>query len=253
LTGNQNLIKFIEIPQLEKQMDFEEVITLLASLGSEQTRKTYTNHGVKGVQFGVSFANLDKLAKSLRKDKGVDRNALPGELWASGNHDARMLAIKIADPGRIEPGVIDVWAQDLDNYIVCDGLSGLVCQAPFAIEKMKAWVDEPGEWISAAGWNLLGCLAMKENELGDEFFSPYLAQIQSQIHNRPNRTRYAMNNALIAIGIRNHTVEQQALQVAREVGEANVDHGKTSCKTPLASDYIQKSWEHKEKKAGVRG
>ncbi len=230
-------------------MDFGEIMSGLEALGTVQNRKTYQKHGVKGAQFGVSFANLDKMAKSLRKDKGVDRNALAGELWASGNHDARMLAIKIADPGRIGPGVIDVWAQDLDNYIVCDAFSALVCQAPFAMEKMKAWIDVTEEWISAVGWNLLGCLAMNKPELEDAFFSPYLTQIQSQIHTRPNRTRYAMNNAMIAIGIRNRALESLALQTATQIGVVYVDHGETNCKTPFACDYIQKTWDYQEKKA----
>ena len=83
---------------------------------------------------------------------------------------------------------------------------------------MEAWVDSPNEWISSAGWNLLGQLATNDPTLSDGFFEPYLAQIQAEIHTRPNRTRYAMNNALIAIGVRNHSLENEALVTAGLVG-----------------------------------
>ena len=68
--------------------------------------------------------------------------------------------------------------------------------------------------------------------LPDGFFVPYLEQIGREIHGRPNRTRYAMNNALIAIGIRNHALEAQAAAVAAQIGVVEVDHGETNCQTP---------------------
>jgi 3-methyladenine DNA glycosylase AlkD len=229
-------------------MDYNELMVQLEALGTEQNRKTYRRHGVNGPQFGVSFANLEQLAKQLKKDKTLDRTVLAEQLWASDNNDARVLATKIADPAKISSAAIDAWALDLDNYMITDALGGLVGNSPFAREKMTAWVDSTDEWTSAAGWNMLGQLAMQDASLPDDFFTPYLVEITEQIHNRPNRTRYAMNNALIAIGIRDRLLEEQALAAAAQVGLVDVDHGETSCKTPFAPDYIQKTWAHKEKR-----
>jgi 3-methyladenine DNA glycosylase AlkD len=229
-------------------MNYTDLIAQLEALGSEQTRKTYRRHGISGAQFGVSYANLDKLAKQLKKDKTVDRTALAGHLWASANYDARILACKIADPVRLDSQTIELWANDLDNYGVSDAFGALVGESPDVVEKMTAWVDDRREFVSATGWNLLGGLALHNPDLPDDFFTPYLAEIQAHIHTRPNRTRYSMNNALIAIGVRNHRLEAQALATAGQVGEVFVDHGQTSCKTPFAPDYIQKTWAHKEKR-----
>jgi 3-methyladenine DNA glycosylase AlkD len=237
------------MPERMYYMDYLELMAQLESLGSEQTRKTYRKHGVLGPQFGVSYANLDKLAKQLKKDKTLDQTALAGQLWASANHDARILATKIADPARVDRSTIDIWANELDNYAITDAFGVLIAQTPFAVECMQAWLDLPGEWISAAGWNLLGELAIHNLDLPDAFFTPYLAEIQAQIHARPNRTRYSMNNALIAIGTRNQELEEEALAVASQVGEVYVDHGETNCRTPFAADYIHKTWAYKEKRA----
>ena len=70
-----------------------QVLQELEALGKEQTRKTYRRHGVGENQYGVSYADLGKLKKRLKTD-----HALALKLWASGNHDARILALMIADP-----------------------------------------------------------------------------------------------------------------------------------------------------------
>jgi hypothetical protein len=57
-----------------------------------------------------------------------------------------------------------------------------------------------------------------------------------------------MNSALIAIGIRNPKLQKLALAVAKEIGEVEVDHGDTSCKTPDAAEYILKAVNRKAKK-----
>ncbi|HDV4620595.1 TPA: DNA alkylation repair protein, partial [Bacillus anthracis] len=49
-------------------------------------------------------------------------------------------------------------------------------------------------------------------------------------------------------GIRNEDLEQTAIEIAREIGKVQVDHGATSCKTPDAESYIKKARERAEKK-----
>ncbi|MFE6587353.1 DNA alkylation repair protein, partial [Bacillus mobilis] len=56
------------------------------------------------------------------------------------------------------------------------------------------------------------------------------------------------NRALIAIGVRNESLERQAIETARVIGKVEVDHGETSCKTPDAEAYIKKTKERAEKK-----
>ena len=57
-----------------------------------------------------------------------------------------------------------------------------------------------------------------------------------------------MNSALIAIGIRNEDLERKAIEIAREIGKVQVDHGATSCKTPDAEPYIKKREKELKKK-----
>ncbi len=73
-------------------MTSDEVLSELEAMGTTQNRKIYARHGVQGEMFGVSYGNLKQLKKRIRKDQ-----ALAQALWASGNHDARILATMLAD------------------------------------------------------------------------------------------------------------------------------------------------------------
>ncbi len=218
------------------------VLTELERMGTAQNRKIYRRHGVKGDLFGVSYANLKTLRKRIRSD-----HALAQALWASGNHDARVLATMIADPRQADAALIDAWAADLDNYVITDAFSGFVGRTALARDRMHTWIDTDHEWIASCGWNLLAGLALRDTTADDAFFLPFLDRIERDVHTARNRVRYAMNNALIAIGIRNDALEQTATEAARRIGTVTVDHGETGCKTPDAVAYIRRVRAHKKR------
>ena len=224
-------------------MKVQEVFRKLELMGSDQNRKIYARHGVGDSQFGVSFKNLRKMAKEV----GIDPY-LAEMLWRSGNHDARMLATLIIDVKNIEEQTLDRWVDDLDNYVITDAFSEMVSRTDFPYKKSKEWINLPGEWISSAGWNLISNLALKDKSLDDNFFLTLLEIIESTIHERPNRTRYSMNNALIAIGIRNPLLQAEAEKAAEHIGKVEIDHGETTCKTPEAIPYIRKTLAHRAAK-----
>jgi 3-methyladenine DNA glycosylase AlkD len=223
-------------------MNFAEVMTQLESFGSEQTRKTYGRHGVKNEMFGVSYANLGALTKKIKIDQ-----PLAQQLWATGNHDAQLLATMIADPKLMSASLLEDWAKSLSNYPIGDAFAKLALQTPSAQKKLEKWMDAKNEWVSYAGWLMLA-RSVDNPELPDSYFENYLATIEQTIHSRRNRIRYVMNTALIAIGRRNDKLQKQALATAKKIGKVEVDHGDTSCKTPDARDYILKTAAHREKK-----
>ncbi len=224
-------------------MKTQEVLRLLELSGTEQNQKIYKRHGVNGSQFGVSFTKIRKMAKEIGRDAH-----LAEMLWRSGNHDARILASMVMDPQNLSEELADRWVKDLDNYVITDAFSDMMSQANFAVSKAEEWIEESGEWVSAAGWNMVSHIALKEKTLEDPFFEDLITVIEENIHQSPNRTRYSMNNALIAIGVRNDALEAKAKAAAKRIGKVKVDHGETSCKTPDAFDYIEKTWVHQRKK-----
>ncbi len=224
-------------------MTAEQVFAELESMGTAQNRKVYARHGVGRQMYGVSYGNLGKLKKKIKVDQEVAE-----ELWASGNHDAMVLATMVADPAAIRSSQLDVWVRALDSYVLTDAFSSLAGKTPFVRAKFKKWSRSRNEWIGQAGWLMLCTLARSDEQLPDEFFEAQLAVIEEEIHDRKNRARYAMNSALMNIGGRNLVLKKQAIAAAKRIGKVEVDHGETSCKTPDAAPYIEKMWARKAQK-----
>jgi 3-methyladenine DNA glycosylase AlkD len=221
-----------------------QVLDELEQCGTEQHRKVYKRHGVGDNQFGVSFTNLRALGK-----KYGGNQALAEQLWDTGNHDARLLATMVADPTAITSTLAESWRKSLDNHVITDAFSGLIARTPLCQQKMERWTKAKAEWTSRAGFGLLAHLAMRDGTLPNAFFANYVDLIEREIHSRKNRTRDAMNSALIAIGIRNQELERTAVAAAKQIGIVDVDHGETGCKTPDAIEYIQRAKERKPKQS----
>jgi 3-methyladenine DNA glycosylase AlkD len=215
-------------------MNVQEALDTLKSLGTEQNRKTYRRHGAGEDVYGVSFAHLKDLKKKIKTD-----HELAVALWNSGNHDARVLAGMIADPRRLDGETLDAWAKGLRNYVETDVLGGLAVQAPHPRETMARWMASDSEWTAAAGWRILAHVAADGDGLPDEYFERFLATIERDIHDSPNRVRHQMNGALIAIGIRNPALQKKAEAAAARIGKVEVDHGETDCQTPEAIGDIR--------------
>ena len=223
-------------------MKLDEVMAELESLGTEQNRKIYRRHGAGENQFGVSFANLRKLAKTLGRDQ-----ALADGLWRTGNQDARTLATLTAEPKTMSAEDLDAWAATLDYYTVTDMFAAnVVANTPHIGAKADEWTDSEAEFVAEAGWNLVAVMAMRDKTLPDAYFDARLGRIEREIHGALNRARYAMNGALIAIGLRNEGLRARAEAAAKRIGKVEVDHGETDCRTPDAIPYIVKAWARRK-------
>lgn len=87
------------------------ILSELASLGSGASRAGMARYGINVANaFGVSVYELRKLAKSL----GTDHD-LATALWATGNHEARLLAVFVDDPARVPPEQMKTWVHDFDS------------------------------------------------------------------------------------------------------------------------------------------
>ena len=226
-------------------MTLDEALAELSAVGTAQNRKIYGRHGVEDPMYGVSYAHQRRLAKAAKSAKsGVD---LARQLWATGNHDARILATMVADPERLSDRELDDWVGAAENYVLSDALSGMLIKDRRAQMRMETWTEAEVEWLGRIGWNLLARIAMTDSDLPDDYFLPYLETVEREIHRRKNRVRDAMNSALIAIGLRGPALEKRALAAAAAIRKVEVDYGQTGCKTSDAARYIAKAKAHRAK------
>jgi 3-methyladenine DNA glycosylase AlkD len=217
-------------------MDKTEVLRKLRALGTAQNRAIYARHGVTGEPFGVSFASLDR----LRREIGTDHD-LAEQLWASGNHDARILAAMIADPARMTAGACAAWLEGVGDHVVAAILAGLVARSAAAKRCFRKWSASSDEWREATAWNLLAALVHGEpRAFGDAECERALRAIEQRIASAASRARQAMNAALIAIAARSPALRRKALAAARRIGKAAAGRGATGAETADASACIER-------------
>ncbi|MFN3199817.1 MAG: DNA alkylation repair protein [Bradymonadia bacterium] len=225
-------------------MALSEVMQALEAAGKPGTVAIYRRHGVQGETFGVSVAALKTLTKLHRRD-----DALAMQLWETGNHDARVLATQIVEPRRFSPEVIEAWSAACDSYPINDAVCALAAKSPEALTFARSWIEREADFGAAAGWTVYSALVTKGKVEVDEARG-LLERIVAGIHQSGNRTRYSMNNTLIAIGGTLPELQQAAIDAAEQIGPVVVDHGETGCQTPEAIPYIERMVARRAAKAG---
>lgn len=224
-----------------------EVLSELEAAGTAQNRKVYPRHGAAEPILGVSYKELTRIGKPLRGE-----HQLAIELWESGYHDARVLALRIADPGELSVELVQRWLQDVDNYILAEELGRLVSRSPIVRQLSDELRDSGEEWPASVGWFIIACTAEQPELWSPQELSALVEQIGAQISERPNRVRHEMNGALITIGLRDDSLRQSVLDTARTVCPVEVDHGETGCKTPDVEPYIERTLARRAELAARR-
>ena len=91
-------------------MTAEQVLARLAALGDPARLAGMARYGIPTEHAdGVTVAQLRTLARELGRD-----HALAAELWASGRHEARILASMVDDPAELDDAQMETWAGGFD-------------------------------------------------------------------------------------------------------------------------------------------
>lgn len=220
-------------------MELPEIMQILESLGSEQTKKVLSRHGAKAPFFGVKIADMkSKIVKKVKKNHN-----LAIALYDTGNSDAMYLAGLISEPDKMTRELLQKWVKAANWYMISEYTVAWVCsESKYALELALEWIDSAKEHIASSGWATLGSMVtIKEDEQLDiECLKGLLERVLKTINESPNRTRYTMNNFVIACGSCVLPLKEYALTIAENMGKIKVNMGTTACKVPFAPDYIRK-------------
>jgi 3-methyladenine DNA glycosylase AlkD len=220
-------------------MTTSEVLEELAAMGTEQTKKTFMRHGAQEPFYGVKIEDLKKLQKRIKKD-----HSLALQLYDTGVSDAMYLAALISDPQKMTKADLRKWAKGATWYMLSEyTVAWTAAESRFAQELAMEWIDSPQEGIASAGWstysNYVGI--RPDDELDLKEIEQLLNRVKKEIQSLPpNRVRYTMNGFVIAVGGHVLPLTAKAKEVAKAIGGVEVNMGDTSCKVPLALEYIMK-------------
>jgi len=217
-----------------------EILQQLKSLGNPASAKGMARFGINVESaYGVSIPNLRKIARNIGKSR-----TLAESLWASGIHEARLLAGMIYPPAEITTDQMEKWVRDFNSWDLCDqSCNNLFRKSPQAREKALEWSALDEEFVKRAGFVMMACLAVHDKKGTDEEFLEFLQIINRESVDGRNFVKKAVNWALRQIGKRNLSLNHAAIATANEIKETDSAAAKwvaADAMRELKSETVQK-------------
>jgi 3-methyladenine DNA glycosylase AlkD len=222
----------------------ETILAELRAMGSKRNREGMERYGINVENaYGVSVYELRRIAKRLGTD-----HELALALWATGNHEARLLACFVDDPAAVTEAQLESWAGDFDSWDICDqATTSLFDLTKHAWLKAAEWAKREEEWVKRGGFALMAGLSVHDRTAADPAFRMFFPLIEQGAFDHRNFVRKAVNWALRNIGKRNRNLNESAVACAKKIlaaanrsagGERGGDPGARSARW-VASDALR--------------
>ena len=170
-------------------MTVDEVVSKLKSESTEGVKNGWSILDTRGEEtYGLNFSKVQSIAKKIKNDP-----CLADELYASNNHDLKVLATCIDDASSYS-------LDELNNRVSQLYLSPFAekfCQqvmakSAHAVHFIDKWSNcEVGDFKCYAYFTLAE-VAKNKNNLSDEFYARHLRDIAETIHAEPDTVKEAM-------------------------------------------------------------
>jgi len=202
-----------------------DIVEELRALANPANADGMARYGISSEgTLGVPMPALRGIARDLRPSRRTDpggAHVLAGELWASGVHEARILAALVDVPALVTRAQAESWACDLDSWDVCDQLCGnLLDKTPFAYELAAAWAGRDEPFVKRAGFVLMTQLAVHDKRAADGPFLGFLELVEREACDERNFVKKAVNWALRQIGKRNGDLWRAAVATAERLRQS---------------------------------
>jgi len=216
-----------------------EVVRTLEAMGDPSRLEGMKRYGIDTSRaVGVSVTELRRVARGLGRD-----HELAAALWASGVHEARILASLVDEPARLSEAQMDTWVAALDSWDVCDGVCGnLFDRTPFALDKAVEWSTREPEFEKRAAFAVMACAAVHRKDLPDAAFASVLPVIREQATDDRNYVKKAVSWALRQIGKRSAELNARAIKTAEQIEQTDARSAKWiahDALRELRSDAVQ--------------
>lgn len=190
------------------------VLQELKSLADPRVRAKMEYFGVRVPNaHGISAPALHALAKQIGKNHPLAR-----DLWATGNHEAHILATLIGESEKVTATEMERWVRDFDSWDVVDAACCyLYAHAKPAWNKVAGWSRRREEFVKRAAFSLMAYLSYKDKAAADARFVRFLRVIEREAYDERNFVRKAVNWALRNIGKRNLKLNQEAIRAAERI------------------------------------
>ncbi|GAB4094808.1 DNA alkylation repair protein [Brachybacterium horti] len=185
-----------------------------------------------GDEHAVNLSALRAVAKRLRSD-----HELALALWATGQVDARLLALLIAKPRLLSPEELDAMLREAGTPKVQDWLVTYMVRKSMHAEVLRGrWMGDPDPVVQSAGWALTSEAVAKRPEVLD--LTVLLDDVEARMATAPERLQWAMNQTLATIGIEHQELRERALAIGERLGVLRDYPTSAGCISPFAPIWI---------------
>ena len=192
----------------------EEVLFAIKKASTPEGIKKKAYFGITEVgNFGLTAPQIKAIARDIGKD-----HSLALELWETSVHEARHIAVLIADKKMVTEKLMNKWVKDFNSWDIVDDCCGkLFCKTPFAYEKAVEWSGRKNEFEKRAGFALMATLAVHDKNAKDIEFEKFFPFLFRESHDERNFVRKAINWAIRQIGKRNQRLCKKAIKLSEDL------------------------------------
>ena len=148
---------------METSISVKEVIDIIRDYESESGKKTREYFGIKNIDhYGLTSPQMKSIAKEIGKN-----HLLALELWETGIHEAKHIAILIADPKQVTKKMMEKWLRDFNSWDIVDNCCGTLFEkTKFAYDKAIEWTGRKKEFEKRAGFSMMAMIAASRGRAG---------------------------------------------------------------------------------------
>ncbi len=199
-------------------MDCQDIITELKSMSSEKYKANVIRMGIpEKCSIGVSTGDIRKLAKRIGTS-----NELAYELWETGYHEAKLLAVFLFDKKDILLTEVENLMSDVNSWDLCDHLcKNLIIKLKGYDTVITQWVDSDQTYKKRAAFTLMASAAIHSKKISDETLNDYLHLISENSKDEREHVKKAVSWALREIGKKDFNYNEKAILLSYELKESN--------------------------------
>src|SRR5215217_521866 len=213
-------------------MKVTEVLNELEALGNEKVRDQNAKRGAGANQYGVKMADIRSVAKAIKTN-----HSLALDLWATGNVEARLVAILIMVPKKLSIDELDAMVRSEKFLWAADWLSNYVIKEHPEKEQLRLrWMQSDEPMNARAGWSLTAISIARGPEGLD--VPALLDRIEKEMPKAEPEVQWTMNTALAYIGIHHPVLRERALAIGEHLGIYRDYPVSKGCTSPFAPIWI---------------
>jgi 3-methyladenine DNA glycosylase AlkD len=192
----------------------EEVLKAMRKEAHPDIVKSQEHFGISTTtSIGLSVPQMRTLAKKIGKN-----HKLALDLWKTNIHEARHMALFIAEKEKLTDELMEKWLKDFTSWdLVDNACSTLFRYSPNAYKKAIEWTSRKKEFEKRTGFSLMCYLAVHDKTAEDAKFEKFFPYIYNNSNDERNFVKKAINWSIRQIGKRNNGLCKKAIALAKDI------------------------------------